>query len=96
MKNYLINILFFKKIFVFILIGILLSKEKIIIKDQLFLVLIVKKIIFLMKKVVIFNKLHNLRRWENQIKINNYKINKNTNNPPNFMLIILKIKIKII
>ena len=49
-----------------------------------------------MKKVVIFNKLHNLRRWENQIKINNYKINKNTNNPPNFMLIILKIKIKII
>ena len=26
--------------------------------------------------------LYNLRRWENQIKINNYNINKNTNNKP--------------
>ena len=34
------------------------------------------------EKVFNDNWLHNLRKWENQIKKNNYKINKNTNNKP--------------
>ena len=38
------------------------------------------------EKVSNYYWLHNLRRWENKIKINNYKINKNTNNPLNYVL----------
>jgi hypothetical protein len=34
------------------------------------------------EKVSNYYWLHNLRRWENKIKINNYKINKNTNSKP--------------